>query len=108
MEFKMIKLYHLDSAAMMKGLSFTRADAATVKQNLIDDHYTHVADVDVNDLDQMYELTNHIDHDWTTNKEVTLVVPNSQHRSTSVGDLAKIDGKFFVCASIGWDEVSFK
>lgn len=47
--------------------------------------YVLVAEVDTTDLERAYELTNHIDKDWTLNREVRAFVPSC--RSTSVGDM---------------------
>jgi hypothetical protein len=48
-------------------------------------YYTHVADV-VAPLEQVFLLTNHIDHPWTDNPEVVWLA-TSRIRSTSVGDI---------------------
>jgi hypothetical protein len=60
-----------------------------------------VAEVDSESLEEIFELTNHINHSWTQNKKVTVVTRNSV-RSTSVGDLVLINGKYFVCEATGW------
>ena len=49
-------------------------------------HYTHVADV-VASLEQVFALTNHIDHPWTSNPEVVWHSTASPLHSTSVGDV---------------------
>ena len=48
-------------------------------------HYTHVADVEA-PLEQVFALTNHIDHSWTDNPEVVWHTA-APVRSTSVGDV---------------------
>ena len=48
-------------------------------------YFTHVADV-VAPLEQIFTLTNHIDHPWTDNPEVVWLA-TSRIRSTSVGDV---------------------
>src|ERR1700693_2495394 len=48
-------------------------------------YYTHVADV-VAPLEQVFALTNHIDHPWTDNPEVVWLA-TARIRSTSVGDI---------------------
>jgi len=48
--------------------------------------WQHVADVDVDALNQVFERTNSIDALWTDNLEVTLRVAPPL-RSTSVGDV---------------------
>ena len=68
------------------------------------DGYTHVASVQIPDteespLDFVFQKTNHIDSNWTLNREVAKMV--EQPRSTSVGDLVKLRGRFFVCMPVG-------
>jgi hypothetical protein len=63
--------------------------------------FTLVAEVDSENLEEIFELTNHIEHSWTQNKKVTVIANNSV-RSTSVGDLVLINGKYFVCKDTGW------
>ena len=48
-------------------------------------YYTHIADI-VAPLEQVFPLTNHIDHPWTDNPEVVWFA-TSRIRSTSVGDI---------------------
>lgn len=67
------------------------------------DLLTKVAEVDSNDLDTAFRDTNHIDKDWIENEGVTSLV--SRPRSTSVGDVMEIDGKFFMVASCGFKEM---
>ena len=62
-----------------------------------------VAEIASNDLDNAFELTNHIDHDWTENEGVTPLV--SKPRSTSVGDVMEIEGKFLLVDSYGFKEI---
>src|SRR5260221_14642967 len=49
-------------------------------------HYTHVADVEA-PLAQVFALTNHIDHSWTSNPQVVWSTTAEAVRSTSVGDV---------------------
>lgn len=55
-------------------------------------HYKMAAEVQIEDdlpieqqLDKVFELTNHIDHDWTHNPEI--IWHADRVRSTSVGDV---------------------
>ncbi len=48
--------------------------------------YTHVADVEA-PLAQVFALTNHIDHPWTSNPQVVWHAITAPLRSTSVGDV---------------------
>ena len=67
--------------------------------------FTLVAEVDSDNLEEIFQLTNHIDHSWTQNKKVTVITKNKV-RSTSVGDLVFVNGKNFVCESVGWSETT--
>lgn len=58
-----------------------------------------VADVEVEDINQVFELTNHIDRSWTSNPGVT-AMPGS-HRSTSVGDVYLVDDAFYAVCNVG-------
>src|SRR5258708_7841979 len=49
-------------------------------------YYTHVADVEA-PLAQVFALTNHIDHSWTSNPQVVWHATTAPLRSTSVGDV---------------------
>jgi hypothetical protein len=68
--------------------------------------YLYIADVETNDINKVYELTNNIDNQWFANPGVTAHCPARYHgRSTSVGDVVVDEnGKRFVCASVGWKE----
>ncbi|HET8852716.1 MAG TPA: hypothetical protein VFN02_09325 [Ktedonobacteraceae bacterium] len=48
--------------------------------------YIHVADV-VAPLEQVFTLTNHINHSWTSNPEVVWHITTAPLRSTSAGDV---------------------
>jgi hypothetical protein len=49
-------------------------------------YYTHVADVEA-PLEQVFALTNHIDHPWMSNPQVIWHATTVPLRSTSVGDV---------------------
>ncbi len=49
-------------------------------------HFRHVADV-VAPLEQVFALTNQLDHEWTANQEVIWHDTGLPLRSTSVGDV---------------------
>ena len=70
--------------------------------------FSKVCFVDTQDLNQAYKLTNHIEEDWTSNREVFSAIPCS--RSTSVGDVIGIvsEGKItqlYVVAGRGFAEL---
>lgn len=62
--------------------------------------------VTVEDLGELFEKTNHIDHDWTENDCVRVFHKRTGNsvRSTSVGDLAlnMTTMSLFICKSSGW------
>jgi hypothetical protein len=67
------------------------------KENLV-----LIAEVNCDNIDDAFRLTNHIDDLWWENIEVK-VFKNS--RSTSCGDVVEDpEGKFWVCAAVGWKE----
>ena len=68
-------------------------------------YYTHVADV-VAPLEQIFTLTNHIDHPWTDNPEVVWLA-TSRIRSTSVGDIivSSESGQAWLIMPIGLQEL---
>jgi len=70
-------------------------------------HYTHVADV-VAPLEQVFALTNHIDHPWTSNPEVVWHSTVSLVRSTSVGDVivSPESGQAWLVMPIGLQELA--
>ncbi len=76
------------------------------------DDFIHVAKVDVKDKTRdealvfVFQLTNHIDSDWTENIGVVWVTPEiDKVRSTSVGDVVGLDGKNYLCEHVGWSEI---
>lgn len=65
--------------------------------------FIHVADVDTNDLDDAFRLTNNIESSWTENEGVT--AHGIRLRSSMVGDIFELNGEKFVCASIGFEKL---
>ena len=61
-------------------------------------YYTHVANVDTNDMEEAFALMNL----WDDESKVEKLGPCS---SMSVGDILDVDGKLFRCASFGFDEI---
>lgn len=74
-------------------------------------HWPHadwklVAEVEGDDPDTAFGLTNHIDSPWTDNPGVT-PIGGTRQRSTSVGDIVECKGKLFLCQFAGWEELTF-
>lgn len=73
--------------------------------NRKDGDYLHVANVEADSLQEVYRLTNHIDHSWTDNPQAEPV--GNEHRSTSVGDvIVDAEGKAHMVASFGFTDIS--
>ena len=101
----LFKVYHFDMEkyyCILGKFKTNDGEEATVSF----EDYQQVATVDVENLEEVFRATNHIDQDWRNNKEV---VRASEHnvRSTSVGDIV-VDhkGVKHFCASMGWEEVA--
>ena len=90
----MIKVYHNDMFL-----------AYILNPSLKKNNLHLVAEVDTNDLDEAYRLTNNITNSWIINKGVK-AVEGVQHRSTSVGDLLECNGKSYVVESVGFRELT--
>ena len=57
-------------------------------------------------LERAYMLTNSIDAAWYTSDEVEYIGPEKACRSTSVGDMVRLEnGKKFKCEPAGWSEI---
>lgn len=69
-------------------------------QEFNDANFELVAEVECGALEDVFYLTNHVDHAWWENEGVTCV---KQSRSTSVGDVVVTeDGTKFLCRGTGW------
>ena len=57
-------------------------------------------------LEMAFMLTNSISDAWYTSNEVEYIGPEKSCRSTSVGDMIRLEnGKKFKCEHAGWSEV---
>lgn len=67
--------------------------------------FVHAANVQAGSLDEVYLITNTVDHPWTQNEGVDSIVGPT--RSTSVGDeIEAPDGSRWAVASRGFKRVS--
>ena len=68
--------------------------------------YSHVADV-LAPLEQVFALTNHIDHSWTSNLQIVWHTTSAPLRSTSVGDVIESyeNGQAWLVLPIGLQEL---
>lgn len=68
--------------------------------------YLKVAIVAGEDLEDAFENTNHIDHDWRYNAGLNWVAPGKQ-RSTSMGDVMRdSNGDYYLVAMMGFEKIS--
>jgi hypothetical protein len=58
-------------------------------------------------LDDVYRLTQNINHPWPQNSEVEIKATNGRKRfrSTHIGDVLVMGEKPYVCATYGWKEI---
>ena len=76
---------------------FDRSFERTFKAENIQ-YYTHVANVDTNDMEEAFALMNL----WEDESKVEKLGPCS---SMSVGDILDVDGTLFRCASFGFEAI---
>ncbi len=69
--------------------------------------YVKVAEVEAENLDEVFRLTNTIDHDWQENEHVTPARPDQAERSTSTGDVIVLGDQAWMVDSAGFSEVTF-
>ena len=69
-------------------------------------YYSCVATIDCETLNEAFHLTNS-EEDFANNYygKVTPLTGNGSFPSMSVGDIVLNDGKFFMCAMVGWKEL---
>lgn len=103
----MIMVYHAKNSrdAGFYGYCVDFAPTAETLLKWLDekDGYTYVADVDTDNLDTAYRLTNHISRCWLEHQEVDAKVEMA--RSSSVGDLFITPDGIYVVASFGFDKI---
>lgn len=88
----MIQVFHND-----KFLAYEMTNTVNLKD------LTLVAEVDTNDLEEAFKLTNHIDCNWSDNKTVKTINPS---RSTSMGDVLVKDNQRYVVSDFGFEKLS--
>jgi hypothetical protein len=104
---RLFSVYHFDMNKYYNFLGHWRDHAnpgVEINGPRFPQDYKHVADVVASDVDKVFELTNHIDHNWEDNHGVKPIQVGN--RSTSVGDIVvDTDAKIkFLCESAGWSE----
>ena len=101
----MILVFHSknfrDSSGFGLGECFTVGDALRAFNS---SGYEFVGYAKTDDLSVAYQLTNHIDHNWTENEDVSAPV-YSEPRSTSVGDILVTDTEIHIVARMGFEKL---
>lgn len=98
----MVEIYHNDKFMDYALRNYTtpqderRLGTTTVHQ---------VAVVETDDLNMAYQLTNHIDSDWTKNAGVRMTPSVQTARSTSVGDILRHDRRLYTVETFGFREI---
>jgi hypothetical protein len=91
----MIEVFHLKNTR--DSWEIARQDVVSLKL------YDPAAVVQVDKLEKAYELTNNIWQAWTENDGVKCLT--AFPRSTSVGDVMRQDGKYYMVKHVGFAEV---
>ena len=79
--------------------------------------YMHVADVRVHAddgrlqkaLEDVWVMTQHLDAPWPRPMDrhlITLHADGRTLRSTSMGDIAELDGRYYEAVSLGWKDIT--
>ncbi len=69
--------------------------------------YVKVAEVQAENLNEVFRLTNTIEQDWQQNPQVTPAQPGTPQRSTSVGDVIVLGEHAWIVDHMGFVEITF-
>lgn len=87
-------------------ISPTDRELQTLFGSEFNTEYKLVAELDSSDLEEIFDLTNHVTKPWPTNEGVEMKT-EAPVRSTSVGDVVRLpDMTYHLCLSIGWRDVT--
>lgn len=90
------------------GCNFDYFGTKGIAKAFVGGQYDLVAEVDTNSLDVAYERTNSIQGPWWDNEDVVAKFDGEGCRSTSVGDVVEVNGKFFIVDSFGFQPMTFR
>ena len=82
------------------------SDYWTPSKEFVAKEFRAVAEVETDDLDKAFNLTNTIEVGWWENAGVKALVDRT--RSTSIGDVMERDGEFFTVDRIGFKKIGGK
>lgn len=109
-----VKIYHINYKEIEKlnKLEYTFQPSEEMAKELYKNElFSHIATLELEEdnigkiLNLSYQLTNHIDDDWTKNKEV-IQLNTKQARSSSVGDIFEYNDKYYIVNNIGFIEAN--
>lgn len=97
----MIKVWHVSEEFMNRtGSAFGLGQTPKFPVD-----YEHVANVQTDNAEAAFQLTNHIDVPWWENEGVEKIGA-TERRSTSVGDVLETRDGTFRCEMVGWTKIS--
>ncbi len=70
-------------------------------------HFRHVAEVQAQQLEQVFALTNHQEESWTSHQEIIWYATDAPVRSTSIGDVivSTQTGQAWLVMPSGYSEI---
>jgi hypothetical protein len=68
--------------------------------------YIKVAEVDTDDMEQAFAMTQHVERSWAARDGIKLLVPARTVRSTSMGDVLVKDGRPYYVRPIGFEPIT--
>lgn len=70
------------------------------------EHLQHIADVDVNDLQEAFELCQNTDQPWTGRREVTPEAEVAEGtRSLAPGDVLEFEGEWYLVGTADFQRI---
>ena len=90
----MILVYHANEPTF-------QVDLPQMRKDFHEGKFTHVADVNTDNKDTAFNLTNHIDTSWQENKNVN-PASDRRERSTSIGDIFVCDDAVYAVEGHGF------
>ncbi|GIC77728.1 hypothetical protein [Moritella sp. F3] len=91
----------------LKRLGSISIDAAIELWREHNQYFEIAAKVIATDIDEVFTLTNSINHFWGDNEQVELISENTFNSSTSIGDVIIVEGRTLICACAGWQDITF-
>ena len=117
----MVKIYHNKEFILMNyffmGVQMKpeEAEQCMLKPENLEEvaEMTEIGHTDIESLETAFRMTQNYEANWTRNFEVSGFVPavklgtavRPKLRSTSVGDVMELNGKFYIVAICGFEEI---